>query len=257
VSSFGQIDVWVNNAGVYLLGKFDRVPADAFRELVDTNFFGAVNGTRAALPHLKATRGVLINVASMASAITVPYGSAYVSSKWALRGFSASLRQELAAEGVEVVTVMPASIDTPLFEHAANYTGRVMQPMPPVYAAEDVARTIVASARRPRPEVPVGKVVNASRVLRTVLPARTHERLTARKAERDHFLAQPAPDRRGNLEQPAPPFAVDGGWRRRKREKGRTGKVVLAVGLALAAVPAALALAPARQRQRWLTAVLG
>src|SRR5215218_8815558 len=71
----------------------------------------------------------------------------------------ASLRQELrldGAKGVKVCTVMPATIDTPFFEHTANYTGRKAKAMPPVYSAERVARTIVNLVRLPRREVVVG-----------------------------------------------------------------------------------------------------
>ena len=80
---------------------------------------------------------MLINVASMAATMGIPYGSAYNSSKWAVRGFADCLREELRQDGIHVVTVMPASIDTPLFDHAANYTGKVMKPMEPVYPPGD------------------------------------------------------------------------------------------------------------------------
>jgi short-subunit dehydrogenase len=253
---FGKIDVWVNNAGVFMMGKLTAVPADAFRQLVETNFFGTVHGARAAIPHLEETRGVLINVAaSMASTMGIPYGSAYVSSKWAVRGLSESLRQELTPSGVEVVTVLPASIDTPLFQHGANYTGKTVKPMDPVYPADQVARTIVAAARRPRAEVSVGKVVNASRVLRTLMPTAAYQRMAARQAERKHFLDEPAPVRPGNLDRPQAPFSVEGGWR--SGQRSGVGKVMLAAGLCLAALPAALSLARTRQRQRVLAALFG
>src|SRR5215207_8645967 len=75
--AFDRIDVWVNNAGVYMLGKFEDMPPDAFRELYETNLFGTVNGTRTAIPYLRQSRGVLINVGSMASTMGIPYGTAY------------------------------------------------------------------------------------------------------------------------------------------------------------------------------------
>jgi NAD(P)-dependent dehydrogenase (short-subunit alcohol dehydrogenase family) len=257
-ASFGRIDVWVNNAAVFMVGKLDQVPTAAFHQLIHTNLFGPLYGARAALPHLKQSKGVLINVASLAATMGVPYNSAYVSSKWALRGLSECLRQELLDEGVAVVTIMPASIDTPLFEHAANYTGRALKPMDPIYPPERVAATIVARARRPRAEVPVGKVVNASRVLRTVLPTATFERMVARKAERNHFVDRPTPPRQGNLEQPQPPFQVKGGWLDgQSRRRLGLGKMMLATGLCLAAIPAAVALGRTRQRQRLLAALLG
>jgi NAD(P)-dependent dehydrogenase (short-subunit alcohol dehydrogenase family) len=255
VATFGRIDVWINNAAVFMMGKLASVPPVAFRQLFDTNFFGPVNGARAAIPHLRESGGVLINVASMASTIGLPHGSAYVSSKWALRGLSECLRQELREDGVDVVTILPASVDTPLFEHAANYTGRAIKPMDPVYRPEQVARTIVARARRPRAEAPVGSVVNASRVLRTLLPTSTFERITAQQAERNHFLDRPSEDTPGNLNEPRPPFSVHGGWRDGKQPRMRLGKLALAAGLCLTAVPAARALARSRHRKRLLAAL--
>jgi NAD(P)-dependent dehydrogenase (short-subunit alcohol dehydrogenase family) len=256
-AAFGRIDVWVNNAGVFMVGKLADVPSDAFRQVIDTNLFGAVNGARAALPHLAVSRGVLINVASMAATMGIPYGSAYVASKWALRGLSESLRQELRDDGVAVVTVLPASIDTPLFHHGANYTGKAVKPMEPVYPAEQVARTIVARARRPRPEAPVGAVVNASRVMRTLLPRETFEKMTARQTEKKHFADRHTEPDGGNLSGPQPPFTIEGGWMDSGRKRRRLGKLALTAGLLLAAVPAASALARSRQRRRVLATLFG
>src|SRR5919202_2625850 len=105
VERFGRIDVWVNNAGVYAAGRFEDTPPDVFRRVLDVNLFGCVHGARAALPHLRQRRGVLINVASVDSEASYHYFSAYVASKWAVRGFSAALRQELHGEGVDVCTI--------------------------------------------------------------------------------------------------------------------------------------------------------
>src|SRR5215204_1850351 len=77
-ASFGGVDVWVNNAGVTLLGRFEDAPADLWREVVQTNFFGCVNGARAALPVLRRRGGgTLINVGSVNSRVGAPYASAY------------------------------------------------------------------------------------------------------------------------------------------------------------------------------------
>jgi NAD(P)-dependent dehydrogenase (short-subunit alcohol dehydrogenase family) len=79
---------------------------------------------------------VLINSGSLVSKIPAAYASAYVVAKQGVRALGASLREELALEGardIHVCTLMPASIDTPFFQHAADYTGRRVKPMPPVY----------------------------------------------------------------------------------------------------------------------------
>jgi len=109
VERFGRIDVWVNNAGVYLLGSLEATPPKAFRQVLETNFFGYVNGARAVLPRFRDQgHGVLINNASVYSHLGAPWLTAYVSSKFAVRGFSEALRQELAdLPDVHVCTVSP------------------------------------------------------------------------------------------------------------------------------------------------------
>ncbi|HYO72361.1 MAG TPA: SDR family oxidoreductase, partial [Archangium sp.] len=160
VERFGRLDVWVNNAAVTGFGFFEDTPPDVFRRIIDTNFFGYVHGARAALPYFHDQgSGVLINNTSMVAKLSEPYLSAYAASKHAIRGLAQSLRQELVvtkARDIHVCAVMPATIDTPFFQHAANYTGRAAKAMPPVYPAERVARAIVGMARWPRREMFVG-----------------------------------------------------------------------------------------------------
>src|SRR5215218_9710817 len=123
-----------------------------------TLLFGYVHGARAVLPRFREQgHGVLINNASVYSHIGAPWLTAYVSSKFAVRGFSEALRQELGdLPDVHVCTVSPSPIDTPIFASAANYTGRAVKAPPPTYPPEQVARAIVASALHPRRERFVG-----------------------------------------------------------------------------------------------------
>ena len=210
---FGGIDVWVNNAGVYLAGSFEDTPPEAFRRVIEVNLFGCVNGARAALPRLRARNGVLINVASVAGASTYPYFSAYVASKWAVRGWSATLRQELFGSGVDVCTILPASIDTPLFQHAANYTGWLLKAMNPVYTPEMVAEAMIRCAERPTREVILG---GAGRMMATqwALAPRLAERMFRVQAESDHFRQdQSVPPKDGNLYEPMREGTeTTGGW---------------------------------------------
>lgn len=218
VERFGQLDVWVNNAAVSLFAGFEASPPDAYRQVIETNLFGYIYGARAALPYFREqSSGVLINVASVAGMVGQPYTSAYVLTKFAIRGLAECLRLELQeADDIHVCTILPASIDTPLFQHAANYTGRAVKPLNPVYDAEQVAEAIFACAEHPQREVIVGNAGRVMKLLHTLTPA-LYERLAARQVARNHFQDRPAPPSAGNLFEPMPEWAaVSGGWKTHK-----------------------------------------
>jgi NAD(P)-dependent dehydrogenase (short-subunit alcohol dehydrogenase family) len=224
LEDFGHIDVWVNDAAVTLLARFEEAPPDAWRRVIETNLFGYVYGARAVLPVFREQgRGVLINISSMNGHVGGPYLSAYITSKFAIRGFGESLRQELLdAKDIHVVTVQPASIDTPIFQHAANYTGRAVQPLSPIYTAERVARAIVHAARRPRREMVVGPAGRNLVLLHKLMPGLA-ERLMARLVERDHFQDAPAAASPGNLFSPSEPASISGGWRESPAKRAGLG----------------------------------
>ena len=190
------------------------MPPEVFRLVIETNLFGYVHGARAVIPVFRRQgSGVLINVASMVGKVGQPLASAYVASKFAVVGLSESLRQELRDTDIDVCTILPASIDTPLFQHGANYTGREPQPIPPVYTAAKVASAIVRTAARPQREIYVGNAGRVAGFLRSVAPA-TAERLVARTVEKRHFQDRVAPSHAGNLFGPRADLnAADGGWR--------------------------------------------
>ncbi|CAL9303874.1 SDR family oxidoreductase [Streptomyces sp. SudanB52_2052] len=245
VERFGRIDVWVNSAAVTVFGPFSDVPLEDFRRVIDVNVMGSVNGARAALRTMrKQGSGTLVDVSSVAGVVSQPYAHAYVMSKHAVRALGASLRQELRLAGagkIHVCTVLPAVIDTPLFQHAANYTGREVVAMPPVYSAERVARAILGVVRKPRREVVVGPMGRAM-----VLQSRTApgllERAAARQVDRTHLADEPAPATHGNLHVPAPGAgSVDGGW------GGRRGTALRRLAVAATAVGVGAAVGAGRR----------
>jgi NAD(P)-dependent dehydrogenase (short-subunit alcohol dehydrogenase family) len=156
---FGRIDTWVNDAAVSVWGRVEDITDAEFERVMRVNFLGQVYGTHAALPALRrAGGGVLIGVASVEGVRAVPLHGPYTASKFALRAFYDCLRMELAQEGrlIAVTTILPASIDTPFFEHARSKLSAMVKPPPPVYAPEAVAASIVYAAEHPRREIPVG-----------------------------------------------------------------------------------------------------
>jgi short-subunit dehydrogenase len=235
IEHFGRIDVWVNNAAVTAFGRFEEMPSDVFRQVVETNFFGYVYGARAVLPIFREQGdGNLINVSSMVGNAGTPYISAYSATKAAILAFAESIRMELRdAPGIHVCSVLPASIDTPLFQHAANYTGRAPKALNPVYDADVVADAIVEVAQHPKRERVAG---NAGRMLTAshLLAPGLYERIAPKQVERDHFLDKHAEPTTGNLFEPMPQWtSVSGGWKANGGSSGRR-KAVLGLGLASA-----------------------
>lgn len=147
---FEQVDVLVNNAGFGWSGRFEEMPLERARDMVETNLLGAVWCTHAVLPSmLAARRGVIINVASTAAFRPLPYRSLYAATKAGLAALSHGLRGELTGTGVKVSAVYPATTRTEFF----SVSGGRMVGL--VYPPSWVARMVVRTARWPRRDVVV------------------------------------------------------------------------------------------------------
>ncbi|MCX2951568.1 SDR family NAD(P)-dependent oxidoreductase [Lentzea sp. NEAU-D7] len=153
----GRIDVVVHSATVMGYGTVERMPSDVFTSVVDTAIHGTLHLAQAVLPVLRRQRsGVFIGVNSLLGSITVPQMGAYSTAKWGQRALLRTLQQETRDEpGVHVCIVSPGSINTPVYDQAANYTGHAARPPFPVLSPERVAAAIVRLADRPRRHVSV------------------------------------------------------------------------------------------------------
>src|SRR4051812_6315401 len=159
VSSFGRIDVWINNAAVAEWSFIETMHPDEFRRVIDVDLLGTMYGVRAALPHMRAANhGTIINVASALADRSVPLLSTYCAAKAGVKAFSESLRMELRASGanVDVVVVLPASINTPFYSQGQSKIGVRPHPISRIYPPQQVAAAIVRAAERPRRDVYVG-----------------------------------------------------------------------------------------------------
>jgi short-subunit dehydrogenase len=255
VETFGRIDVWVNNAAVTLFARFEEAPSHALRRVIDVNLLGYIHGARAVIPYFREQNaGVLINVASQVSVMGEPFASYYVMTKFAIRGLSECLRQELRDTRIDVCTLMPAAIDTPLYQQGANYMGKAAKPLKPIYDARMVARDIVRLSQHPKREMHSGTSGRLASALHGVAPG-TLEILAARKVEKEHFQDKPAPASEGNLFTPMPEYAsVSGGWQAREGSS-RAPRLVFGVGALL--VTAAAWLLTRRKRHRtWREAIV-
>jgi NAD(P)-dependent dehydrogenase (short-subunit alcohol dehydrogenase family) len=113
VKTFGRLDVLVNNAGFGHIVPFEQTDDANFRAQIDTNFYGVVNLTRAALPVMRRQRsGHIINISSVGGRVSTPGLSAYQAAKWAVGGFSEVVAKEAAAFGVKVISVEPGGMRT-------------------------------------------------------------------------------------------------------------------------------------------------
>ena len=148
VARHGGFDTWVNNAGQTIYGPMSEVSEEDHRRLFDINFWGLVNGSLVAAEHLRTRGGAIVNLGSLASDLAFPMQGMYSASKHAIKGFTDALRMELEAEGapISLTLIKPASINTPLPEHARNYMDREPKLPPPVYSPMDVAEAIAFAA---------------------------------------------------------------------------------------------------------------
>lgn len=250
MTRFGRIDVWINNAAVALFAKFEAAPSDVYRRVIETNLFGYVHGARFAIRQFREQhRGILINVDSVTAGAPQPYTSAYVSSKYAIRGLSACLRMELSLDkedDIHVCNLMPAAIDTPLFQHAANYTGRATKALDPVYPPSKVAKAMVSLIQKPQAELIVG---NAGRIMmaNARMSPRVYEKVVARQIDRNHLQDRPAVPTEGNLFVTSGPKAAEGGWRKRGTITAEVRRGTWVAVMAGAAVLTAVVLAGVRR----------
>jgi short-subunit dehydrogenase len=169
----GRIDVWFNNAGVGAMGSYADVPLAVHDQVVRINLLGCMHGAYAVLPYFKRQNsGILIHMNSAGAWLPTPYAAAYSASKFGLRGFSEALRAELKDyPDIHVCDVFASFVNTPGFEHAANYTGHMLKPAPPLINPWKVARTIVRLSQYPKARSIVGWPVNLVRLGYALTPA--------------------------------------------------------------------------------------
>jgi short-subunit dehydrogenase len=151
---FGGLDILVNNAGVGAMGLFEEAEPERLRRVMEVNFFALVELTRLALPELRrGTRPIIVNVSSILGRRGVPYSSEYAASKFAVHGFSESIRAELSRHGVDVLVVSPGTTETEFFDQLIEKTGEPTWPEHKAVPASEVARQTVDAIRRGRHEI--------------------------------------------------------------------------------------------------------
>ncbi len=124
VTTFGRLDMLINNAGLAASALFDEFPdLNLFHHVMDVNLYGAVNCTYYALPYLKQSRGRIVAISSVGGKAAIPYNTPYCASKYAMHGFYDSLRQELTSHGVSVTVICPWWVVTEFHTAQLNKSG--------------------------------------------------------------------------------------------------------------------------------------
>ena len=154
LNQWGGLDVLVNNAGVSAHGRFADGDESTLRRVMEVNFFATAELTRLLAPLLRAGQDPLIvNVASILGHRAIPHNSEYCASKFALRGWSESLRAELSRDRIGVLVVSPGTIDTEFFDHLIADQADTPWATQKGISPEAVARQIVRAIRRRRHEI--------------------------------------------------------------------------------------------------------
>jgi short-subunit dehydrogenase len=229
----GSIDVWINNAGVLAAGALEDIPASVNEQVIQTNLIGYMRGVRTVIPYFKRQQqGILINNISVGGWFPTPYGAAYSASKFGLRGFSAAVKGELKGwPAIHVCDLYPAFLDTPGMQHSANYTGKALKPVPPVYAPQRVARAVIRLISCPRPNKTVGAMAGILRLSALLFPGISRAatvtviRQYLKRADNIEYTS-------GNVLEPvAYGTSADGGWKKGKNpgRSDRNGMVIAAV----------------------------
>jgi NAD(P)-dependent dehydrogenase (short-subunit alcohol dehydrogenase family) len=216
VARFGRIDAWVHTAAVVAYGRFEDVPSDVFRQVLDTNVHGTVHASRVALRQFRRQgHGTLVLTGSLLGEIATPFMSSYVTSKWAVRGLGRVLSIETRSDDdINVCVVSPGGVDTPAYAQAANFAGRVGRPPPPVDPPEKVARAIVRSIERPKPRRIVGLANLPTRFGFTAAPG-VFDTIVTPLMKRGGLSREAVPPHEGNVFAPnVEGDAVHGRWGR-------------------------------------------
>ena len=212
---FGRIDTWVNNAGLSVYGRLEDVSEDDSRRLFDVNFWGVVNGSLAALPFLRRSGGVLVNLGSEVSEAVIPLQGMYSASKHAVKGFTDALRVEqerVDGSPVSIVLVQPSAVDTPFPQHARNYMAEEPKLPSPLIDPARVAAAILHAATHGGRDETVGAMAVVNTAMSHLMP-QLADRMSAMQARRQQADA-PALDRSGTLHRPGNDGRIHGAPRR-------------------------------------------
>ncbi len=223
----GSIDIWINNAMVTVFSPLWKINPDEFRRVTEVTYLGVVHGTMAVLRHMRPrNRGTILNVGSALAYRGIPLQAAYCGAKFAIRGFTESLRTELihANSAIALMIVELPAVNTPQFDWARTHMPRQPRPVPPVVQPEVIADVIFRAALRPRREYWIGFSTLKVILGNAVLPGYLDRYLAKNAFDQQETKTPVAETRRDNLMTP-----VDGQHRIRGRFSNEASNSALTV----------------------------
>ena len=243
-AELGPIDIWVNSAMVTVFGPVHLTSAAEFKRVTEVTYLGTVHGTLAALRHMQPrNRGTIVQVGSALSYRAIPLQSAYCAAKFAIRGFTDSLRCELIRDKsrVRLTMVQLPAHNTPQFDWSRNKMSRRAQPVPPIHKPEVAAQAILRAAREAPRELWVGRA-SLQAIIGTMLMPGLLDRMMAKQAWDGQMTEEPVPTGQpDNLFQPvAGLHRLEGRFGDKALDKAPSlasetvGKLVLGLGLVVA-----------------------
>ena len=159
VKEFGCIDVWINVAMVTIYAPVQQTSPEEYRRATEVTYLGQVYGTLAALKHMQSRNaGSIVCIGSALAYRSIPLQSSYCAAKAAVRGFIDSLRSELMHDGsrVRLTMVQLPAVNTPQFDWARTRMPRRLEPVPPIYQPEAIARHVYRAAQTSPRELWIG-----------------------------------------------------------------------------------------------------
>ncbi len=202
----GPIDIWVNVAMATVFAPVSKLDAAEFERGTRVTYLGQVHGTMSALRRMRERRGTIVNVGSALGYRSVPLQSIYCGAKFAIRGFTDSLRSEIIHDklAIKITMVDLPAVNTPQFDWAMNKMGRKAQPVAPIYQPEVPARAIYFAATHRRRQIWVGlptvKAILANRIAPGLI-----DKYLATAGYRGQITAEPlSPNAPANLYEPVP-----------------------------------------------------
>ncbi|SDF20635.1 SDR family oxidoreductase [Phytopseudomonas seleniipraecipitans] len=183
-AELGAVAVWVNSAMVTVFSPVEQLLPDEIKRVTEVTYLGTVHGTMAALSLMRPrNRGVIIQVGSALAYRAIPLQAAYCGAKFAVRGFTDSLRCELIHQGsgIKLCMVQLPAINTPQFDWARNKLSKQVQPVPPIHDPQVAARAILSVVNAPPRELWLG-ITTVKAIMGTLLFPGLLDRLMARNA---------------------------------------------------------------------------